>query len=104
MSYTSGIDSQQTTNTITPSDTQPVVNVNVSAAVADKSEALSSTVAHADETALSSTGGLVFQSLGASDTRTEKVSTLQEAIAAGTYSVSSADVADKIMQSLLDQR
>jgi negative regulator of flagellin synthesis FlgM len=101
MSYTSGIGSQQTTNAITPSAAQPVVTVNAPGTVADKSEALSATVGHADETALSSTGGLVFQSLGASDTRTAKVSSLQEAIAAGTYTVSSLDVADKILQSLL---
>ena len=102
MSYTSGIGSQQTTNAITPSEAQPVVAVNTSGAVADKSEALSATVGHGDETALSSTGGLVFQSLGAPDTRTSKVSSLQEAIAAGTYTVSSSDVADKIIQSLLE--
>jgi negative regulator of flagellin synthesis FlgM len=102
MSYISGIGSQQTTSAITPSETQPVVTVNASGIVADKSEALSATVGHADETALSSTGGLVFQSLGASDTRTANVSSLQEAIAAGTYTVSSSDVADKIIQSLLE--
>ncbi|MBB5345366.1 flagellar biosynthesis anti-sigma factor FlgM [Tunturibacter empetritectus] len=102
MSYTSGIGSQQTTNTITPSEAQPVVTVNESGTVAYKSEALSATVGHGDETALSSTGGLVFQSLGASDARTAKVSSLQEAIAAGTYTVSSSDVADKIIQSLLE--
>jgi negative regulator of flagellin synthesis FlgM len=102
MSYTSGIGSQQSTNAITQFETQPVVTVNASGTVADKSEALSASVVHADETALSSTGGLVFQSLGDSDTRTVKVSSLQEAIAAGTYTVSSSDVADKIIQSLLE--
>jgi negative regulator of flagellin synthesis FlgM len=102
MSYTSGIGSQQTANAIAPSEAQPVVTVNASGRVADKSEAGGATVVHADETALSSTGGLVFQSLGASDTRTAKVSSLQEAIAAGRYTVSSSDVADKIMQSLLE--
>jgi negative regulator of flagellin synthesis FlgM len=101
MSYTSGIGSQQATNAITPSEA-PVVTVNESGTVADKSEALSVTVGHGDEAALSSTGDLVFQSLGASDTRTAKVSSLQEAIAAGTYTVSSSDVADKIIQSLLE--
>jgi len=102
MSYTSGIGSQQANNEITSSEVRPVVTVNPSGTVADKSEALSTAIRHADETALSSTGDLVFQSLGASDTRTAKVSSLQEAIAAGTYTVSSSDVADKIMQSLLE--
>jgi negative regulator of flagellin synthesis FlgM len=102
MSYTSGVGSQQATNAITAPEAQPVVTANESGTVADKSEALSATVGHADETDLSSTGGLVFQSLGASDTRTAKVSSLQEAIATGRYTVSSSDVADKIVQSLLE--
>jgi negative regulator of flagellin synthesis FlgM len=102
MSYTSGIGGQQTANAVAPSEAQGVITVNAPGTVADKSEVLSASVGHADETALSSTGGLVLQSLGASDTRTAKVSSLQEAIAAGRYAVSSSDVADKIMQSLLE--
>jgi flagellar biosynthesis anti-sigma factor FlgM len=35
------------------------------------------------------------------DIRSEKVASLQQAIAAGNYSVSSSDVADKIIESLL---
>jgi len=101
MSYTNGIGGQQTSNTITPSEAQPVVPINASGPVADKYEVLSATVGHADETALSSTGGLVFQSLEASDTRNAKVLSLQEAIAVGSYTVSSSDVANKIIQSLL---
>jgi negative regulator of flagellin synthesis FlgM len=102
MSYTSGIGGQQTANAVTPPEAQPVVTVNAPRAVADKSELLSENLGHADETALSSTGGLVLKSLGDSDTRTAKVSSLQEAIAAGRYTVSSSDVADKIVQSLLE--
>ncbi|MBB5338505.1 flagellar biosynthesis anti-sigma factor FlgM [Tunturiibacter gelidoferens] len=102
MSYISGIGSQQTANAVTLSEAQPVVTVNAPGTVGDKSEALSANVGRADDTALSSTGGLVLQSLGASDTRTAKVSSLQEAIAAGRYTVSSSDVADKIMRSLLE--
>ncbi|WP_433964755.1 flagellar biosynthesis anti-sigma factor FlgM [Tunturiibacter gelidiferens] len=102
MSYTSGIGSQQTANAVVPSEAQPVVNVNASGTVADKSEALRANVGRADDMALSSTGSLVLQSLGASDTRTAKVSSLQEAIAAGRYTVSSSDVADKIIRSLLE--
>lgn len=102
MSYTSGIGGQQTGNAITPSKAQPVVPVDTSGIVADKYEVTSSTVGHADEAALSSTGGLVFQSLEASDTRTARVASLQEAIATGSYTVSSSDVANKIIQSLLE--
>jgi flagellar biosynthesis anti-sigma factor FlgM len=35
------------------------------------------------------------------DIRSAKVASLQQAIAAGNYSVSSSDVADKIIESLL---
>jgi negative regulator of flagellin synthesis FlgM len=101
MSYTSGIGGQQTGNAITSSGEQPVVSVDASEIVADKYEVVSATVGHYDETAVSSTGGLVFQALEAPDTRTAKVLSLQEAIAVGIYTVSSSDVANKIIQSLL---
>ena len=101
MSYTNGIGGQQTGNAITPSGAQPVVSVDTSGTAADKHEVLSATVVHVDETAVSSTGGLVLQALEESDTRTAKVSSLQESIAAGSYSFSSSEVANKIIQSLL---
>jgi negative regulator of flagellin synthesis FlgM len=100
MSYTSGIGGQQTGNAITPSGAQPVVSVDTSGMAAEH-EVLSAIVVHDDETAVSSTGGLVLQALGASDTRTAKVLSLQGAIAVGSYTVSSSDVANKIIQSLL---
>ncbi len=56
----------------------------------------------ADRTNLSSLGGLVSQALAGSDVRTEKVAALQQAIATGQYSVSSSDVAEKLVQSLLE--
>jgi len=101
MSYTSGIGGQRTDNAITPSGAQPVVSVDTSGIAAKKHQVLSATAIHDDETAVSSTGGLVLQALEASDTRTAKVLSLQEAIAVGSYTVSSSDVADKIVQSLL---
>jgi negative regulator of flagellin synthesis FlgM len=54
-----------------------------------------------DETRLSTTSGLIAQALEGSDVRTEKVAALQESIANGSYNVSSADVADKMIRSLL---
>lgn len=56
----------------------------------------------ADQTKLSSLGGLVSQALEGSDTRTAKVASLQQAISSGQYNVSSSDVADKLIQSLLE--
>jgi len=101
MSYTSGIDSQQATNAATPSGTQSTEALNTSPPISSRYEGLSATLSHTDETALSSTAGFIYKSLGASDTRTAKVSSLQAAIAPGRYTVSSSDVADKILQSLL---
>lgn len=52
-------------------------------------------------TTLSSTAGVLARSLSGPDERAGKVEALQAAIAAGTYNVSAADVADKLIQSLL---
>lgn len=54
-----------------------------------------------DQASLSSIGGLAAQALQAPDVRQEKIAPLQAAIAAGTYNVSSAAVADKMIGSLL---
>lgn len=93
MSFATGIGSlQQAINSITPSEAKPLVQSGEPIA----------NVEHTDQTNLSSTGGLVAQALEGSDTRSAKVASLQQAIAAGTYTVPSSDVADKIIQSLLD--
>jgi flagellar biosynthesis anti-sigma factor FlgM len=47
------------------------------------------------------TGALISEASRGSDVRFEKVAALREAIAAGTYSVSSASLADKLMSVLL---
>lgn len=103
MSYTSGIGSlPQTPNSITPTEAKPAIQSGVPENVASQNEVQISNAEHADQTNLSSAAGLVAQALESSDTRTAKVASLQQAIAAGTYTVSSSDVADKIIQSLLD--
>jgi negative regulator of flagellin synthesis FlgM len=102
MSYASGINSlQQSSNSITPSEAKPVPQVSVSDGVAKPTEWPIADVEHVDQASLSSAGGLVAQALEGSDTRSAKVASLQQAIAAGNYRVSSSDVADKIIQSLL---
>lgn len=103
MSYASGISNmQQATNAITPSEVKQAVQTTASDSATDQSEALNANVGHSDQTSFSTAGGLVSQALEGSDTRSTKVAALQSAIAAGTYNVSSSDVADKIIQSLLD--
>lgn len=53
---------------------------------------------------VSTTAGALAQITGQSDVRTEKVAQLQAAIASGTYNVSSSDVADKLIDSMLGGR
>jgi negative regulator of flagellin synthesis FlgM len=103
MSYANGINSlQQAINSVTPSEAKSAIQANVSDKVANQTVEPIVNVEHADQTSLSSVGGLVAQALEGSDTRSAKVASLQQAIATGNYSVSSSDVADKIIQSLLD--
>jgi negative regulator of flagellin synthesis FlgM len=100
MSYISGAGSlQQGVNPAAPSEIKPTVQALVPNG--DASGAIAN-VEHGDQTDLSSAGGLVAQALESSDVRTTKITALQQAISAGDYSVSSSDVADKIIQSLLD--
>lgn len=51
---------------------------------------------------VSSTAGALAQVASGSDVRHEKVAQLQAAIASGTYSVSSGDIADKLISSMLN--
>jgi negative regulator of flagellin synthesis FlgM len=103
MSYASGINNlQQTVGSVTPSEVKPAIPANASVNVGSGSEAPVTNVERADETNLSSAANVVAQALESSDTRSAKVASLQQAIASGNYNVSSSDVADKIIQSLLD--
>jgi negative regulator of flagellin synthesis FlgM len=103
MSYASGINSlPQTSNSIASSEAKPATQVSAPDKVSKASEGSIANVEQVDQTRLSSTGGLVAQALEGSDIRSAKVASLQQAIAAGSYSVSSSDVAHKIIQSLLD--
>jgi negative regulator of flagellin synthesis FlgM len=100
MSYISGAGNlQQGVNPAAPSEIKPTVQAIVPNGDAGRTIA---DVEHGDQADLSSAGGLVAQALESSDVRTTKIAALQQAIAAGHYSVPSSDVADKIIQSLLD--
>jgi len=63
----------------------------------------SQSLLNSDRTVVSSTGGAMLQAMGTSDVRAEKVASLQAAIANGSYSVSSADIAGKLIGSMLDE-
>ena len=103
MSNTTGINSlQQAINSTTPSAVKPANQTNASDHAVNQNVDQTANLERADQTNLSSTGSLVAQALEGSDTRSAKVTSLQQAIASGTYSVSSSDVADKIIQSLLE--
>jgi negative regulator of flagellin synthesis FlgM len=101
MSYASGIGSlQRSINSITPSEAKSAIQASAPDSVINEQPV--ATVEHADQASLSSIGSLVAQALGSPDIRLAKVAPLQQAIATGSYNVLSSDVADKIIQSLLD--
>jgi negative regulator of flagellin synthesis FlgM len=54
-----------------------------------------------DKSVVSSAGGAMLQAMNSSDVRADKVASLQAAIANGTYNVSSQDVAQKLIASML---
>ena len=56
-----------------------------------------------DKAQLSAVAKQVAQSAGASDVRWDKVASIQSALQSGTYNVSAADVAQKVISSLLAQ-
>jgi negative regulator of flagellin synthesis FlgM len=100
MSYEIGIgDLQQNISAIPRAGSTGPVQQKTSESAGSGVEAGS---AGADQTNLSSIGGLVAQALTVPDTRTAKVAALQQTIAAGQYNVSSSDVAEKLLQSMLE--
>jgi negative regulator of flagellin synthesis FlgM len=101
MSYANGVGGvRQATILVSQSEAKAAIQAGISGAEVDRKSVAN--VEHADQTSLSSVGGLVAQALEGSDVRSAKVASLQQAIAAGNYSVSSSDVADKVIQSLLE--
>jgi len=98
MSYTDGIGNlQQTTGSISATKpTQQAAN-----AAADTKQNPASGATRTDHAELSSAGGLISKALEHSDVRMDKVQALQQAIASGSYHVSSSDVADKLIETLM---
>ena len=102
MSYTNGIGNlQQVLSSITPATTQPASHAAGPANAPMQPQAANASAGQADQSNLSSASGMIAHALEGSDTRTEKVAALQQAIASGSYKVSSSDVAGKVIDSLL---
>jgi negative regulator of flagellin synthesis FlgM len=103
MSYTNGVGNlQQVLNTVAPATTQPASQATESANGPKRQSVSQATPGHSDQASLSSAGGMLAHALAGSDTRPDRIAALQQAIAAGTYKVSSSDVAGKMIQSLLE--
>jgi negative regulator of flagellin synthesis FlgM len=107
MSYTNGIGNlQQILSSLATSETRASQQTNsAQGPTGDAASNLSSvTAGKADQASLSATSSAIAQALAspdADDVRADKVAALQHTISAGTYNVSSSDVADKLIQSLL---
>jgi negative regulator of flagellin synthesis FlgM len=103
MSYTNGIGNlQQALSSATPVTTQPASQVTESTSASQQRSATVAPAKQADQTNLSSAGGMIAHALEGSDVRTDKVAALQKSIASGNYNVSSSDVAGKMIDSLLE--
>jgi negative regulator of flagellin synthesis FlgM len=97
MSSTNGIGSLRTVvNSIVTGETKSTQTQSNSTAARTNTAATST-----DQANFSPTGSLIAQALSSDDVRADKVAALREAIASGSYKVSSFDVADKLIQSLL---
>ncbi|HEY0162752.1 MAG TPA: flagellar biosynthesis anti-sigma factor FlgM [Edaphobacter sp.] len=94
MSYPNAIgdwtQSMSTVVTSTATESRPYKNLSETV--------FSSPSATQDKTNLSSTSELVARALEGSDVRFDKVNTLRESIANGSYYVSSSDLAEKMLQ------
>lgn len=102
MSFASGIGSlPQVVTSPTPPTAEATVRTNKAGAAAANRQSVKD-AKQADQASLSSAGGVVARALEGTDVRYTKVESLQQAIAAGDYSVSSSDVAGKIIQGLME--
>jgi len=106
MSYSNGLGSLQPGfNTVDVSGAEKssaAAKTDPSAAAKTDSSAAANATSGTDQASLSTTGGMMAQALlSDSDVRTDKVAALQQQIAAGTYNVPAANVADKLMDALL---
>lgn len=104
MSYTNGIGASQqfleTAGTAAGTSAAQVANTRTTASSAAAQSPMSRANPQ-DGASLSRAANAVAQALSGSDTRSDKVAALQQSIAAGTYSVSSSAVAEKLFSTML---
>jgi flagellar biosynthesis anti-sigma factor FlgM len=103
LNYTNGIGAQQFPGMEEAAASNSVGRTSKagSTAAAAASQNTPGSARSMDEATLSSAANLVGQALSGNDVRVEKVAALQQSITAGTYSVSSSDVADSILRNLV---
>ncbi len=100
MSYSNGIGHIASSLLQQSSEVQKP-EIRAAAAAGGPNIAAGSSIDSNDQTSLSPASRLLSQALQVSDVRSEKVTSLQQAIASGTYNVASSAVADKLLQSLI---
>lgn len=97
MSITNGIGNlQQAIGTVATEAAKPV------SGEAKAKSAAQSVSEQADHAELSAAGSLISKGLDGSDVRMEKVQALQQAIASGSYQVPSSEVANKLIDSMME--
>jgi negative regulator of flagellin synthesis FlgM len=69
--------------------------------VQQKRTAISGSANSQDRTEVSTAASLAHKAMSMPDVRMDKVAAIQQALANGTYQVSPADVADKIVQKMM---
>jgi len=96
MSSTSGIGAAQQALSL-PATASPK---ETSRADEAKQASISLGAAQNDTAELSSASGVLLQPASVPDARTAQLEAIQQAIAAGTYSISASAVADKLIESM----
>ena len=101
MSHTHGIGQAQPGNQVYESrNTSPISQTGNVEQTKPQSSTTQTTGSADDRAQLSNSGSSIAPSADG-DVRTDKIAALQSQIAAGTYNVSSSDVADKLIGALL---